>query len=81
MASCSSSACGRNSCAFAVTAFPSQIVKVADAGRYPHRRDAPSPGTVIKLLVPEGTEIPGGTAHLHFDPAHTQVYDDGWMVT
>ena len=33
------------------------------------------------LRAAEGTEIPGGTAHLQFDPAHTQIYEDGWMVT
>ena len=46
----------------------------------PHRRGAPGPGHSIKLLVPEGAEHPGGSAHLAFDPAHTQVYEDGWMV-
>jgi hypothetical protein len=25
--------------------------------------------------------LPEKTAHLQFDPAHTQIYEDGWMVS
>ena len=46
---------------------------------FPHRRDARH-GHRIKLLVPEGETMPEGRTHLAFDPAHTQVYQDGWMV-
>ena len=35
---------------------------------------------MIKLLVPEGQAIPEGEVHLAFDPKHTQIYEDGWMV-
>lgn len=65
---------------FAQTGIPVQIVKVADAGRYRIVETRHNDGT-IKLLVPEGAEIPSGGAHVEFDPAHTQVYEDGWMVT
>ncbi|MCB1378955.1 MAG: ABC transporter ATP-binding protein [Alphaproteobacteria bacterium] len=55
------------------------VVKVSDAGRY-HIVEARSHGSTIKLLVPEGHQIPGGKTHLAFDPAHTQIYEDGWIA-
>jgi glycerol transport system ATP-binding protein len=65
---------------FAPQGIPVQIVKVADAGRYRIVETRHADGT-IKLLVPEGAEIPTEGAHVQFDPTHTQVYQDGWMVT
>lgn len=35
---------------------------------------------LIKLLVPDGTELPTQRAHVRFDPTHTHIYADGWMV-
>ena len=35
----------------------------------------------IKLLVPEGEPVPSGAAQLRFDPAHTHIYRDGWLVS
>jgi glycerol transport system ATP-binding protein len=64
---------------FAPKGIPVRIVKVADAGRYRIVETRHLEGT-IKLLVPEGTEIPADGAHVEFDPAHTQVYEDGWVV-
>ena len=55
------------------------IVKVADAGR--HRIVETRHGDiVIKLLIGEGDAIPENKAHVSFDPAHTQIYEDGWIV-
>jgi glycerol transport system ATP-binding protein len=65
---------------FAEIGIPVQIMKVADAGRYRIVETRHQEGT-IKLLVPEGAAIPTDSAHVQFDPAHTQVYEDGWMVT
>jgi glycerol transport system ATP-binding protein len=65
---------------FAPHGIAVQIVKVADAGRYRIVETRHADGT-IKLLVPEGAEIPTENAHIQFDPTHTQVYQDGWMVT
>lgn len=65
---------------FAPAGIPVQIAKVADAGRY-RIVETRHPQGIIKLLVPEGMAIPSGGAHVQFDPAHTQVYEDGWMVT
>jgi glycerol transport system ATP-binding protein len=65
---------------FAASGIPVQITKVADAGRF-RIVETRHPQGIIKLLVPEGGAIPSDGAHLQFDPAHTQIYEDGWMVT
>ena len=64
---------------FAKSGIPVDIVKVGDAGRY-RIVEARAASSSIKLLVPEGGNIPESKAHLAFDPAHTQVYEDGWIV-
>jgi glycerol transport system ATP-binding protein len=64
---------------FAPQGIPVEIVKIADAGRYRIVETRHREGT-IKLLVPEGDKIPSDGARVEFDPAHTQVYEDGWMV-
>jgi glycerol transport system ATP-binding protein len=64
---------------FAAAGLPVEIVAVADAGR--HRIvQTRHGGITIKMLVEEGAAIPTGAARLAFDPEHTQVYADGWMV-
>jgi glycerol transport system ATP-binding protein len=60
--------------------IPVDIVKVADAGRY-RIVEARHQGHSIKLLVAEGISLPERQAHLQFDPTHTQIYEDGWMVS
>jgi glycerol transport system ATP-binding protein len=64
---------------FATSGIPVKIVKVADAGRY-RVVEARQDQATIRLLVPEGQDIPSDSAHVKFDAAHTQVYEDGWMV-
>jgi glycerol transport system ATP-binding protein len=64
---------------FAAEGIPVDVIKVADAGRFrivetKHARHT------IRLLVPEGAEIPTSPVHVHFDPSHTQVYEEGWMI-
>lgn len=59
--------------------IPVEIAKVADAGRF-QIVDARRADKSIKLLVPEGTDIPEKHAHLSFAADHTQVYRDGWLV-
>jgi len=66
---------------FAPTGIPVQIVKVADAGRYRIVETRHQEGASIKLLVPDGVMIPADAGHVQFDPAHTQIYEDGWIVT
>ena len=64
---------------FAPEGIPVEIVKVADAGRY-RIVDTRHGEAVIKLLVAEGEALPSESAHVRFDPAHTQVYADGWII-
>jgi glycerol transport system ATP-binding protein len=55
------------------------VVKVSDAGRF-RIVETRAHDSAIKLLVPEGEAVPLGRIHLAFDPAHTQVYEDGWIA-
>jgi glycerol transport system ATP-binding protein len=64
---------------FADKGIPVDVMKVADAGRF-RIVETKHANHTIKLLVPEGAEIPASAAHLHFDPSHTQVYEEGWMI-
>ena len=70
---------------FSAEGIPVDIVKVADAGRYriveTRYRGQSVKAHSIKLLLAEGLELPDKAAHLQFDPAHTQIYEDGWMVS
>jgi len=63
---------------FAAEGVPVEVTKVSDTGR--HRLvETRASGTTIKVLLADGAEVPEGTAHLHFDPAFTRVYRDGWL--
>jgi glycerol transport system ATP-binding protein len=64
---------------FAADGVPVEVVKSVDAGRYRIVETRHRAGT-IKMLVPEGSPVPTGKAHVRFDPAHSQIYEDGWMV-
>jgi glycerol transport system ATP-binding protein len=59
--------------------IPADVVKVSDAGRF-RIVEAKAHGHTVKLLVAEGDPVPEGKTSLAFDPAHTQVYEDGWMA-
>ncbi len=59
--------------------LPAHVVNVSDAGRY-RIVEARAADKSVKLLVPEGTEIPGEETALRFDPERTAVYRDGWIV-
>ncbi len=59
-------------------ALPVRVAKVADVGRYRivetrHGDHDQAAGRA------KATTVPSEQRHLHFDPAHTQVYADGWM--
>jgi len=65
---------------FADQGIPVNVEKVSDAGRFSiveTRHD----DDVIKLLVPEGGRVPSESTFLKFDPDHTQVYANDWMVS
>ena len=59
--------------------MPVDIVKVDDLGRYrviEVRRGEHS----IKMISDEADTIPAMNARIQFDPSHTRVYADGWVV-
>ncbi len=58
------------------------IVKVDDAGRFRvvEARCAAAGDRPLKLLVPEAQPVATGPARLRFDPPHTLVYRDGWLI-
>ncbi|WP_395018564.1 ABC transporter ATP-binding protein [Dongia sp.] len=60
-------------------AIPVEVTKVADAGRF-RIVETRAQEHRIRLLVPEGDPIPSGAAQLKFDPKHTHLYRDGWLV-
>jgi glycerol transport system ATP-binding protein len=64
---------------FAVDGIPVRIVKASHAGRYSIIEVSAGEHS-LKLLVPEGQELPAGTVHVRFDPAHTQIYQNGWIL-
>jgi glycerol transport system ATP-binding protein len=64
---------------FSPIGIPIDVVKISDAGRFRIVETRHAAGT-IKLLVAESADIPEGRAQIAFDPAHTQVYRDGWAV-
>jgi glycerol transport system ATP-binding protein len=64
---------------FAKTGLPVKVVKVTDTGRN-RIVDTRWANHSIKLMVNEGASIPGESAFLAFDPAHTQVYDNSWLA-
>jgi len=65
---------------FDSSGIPVEVTKVADVGRFriveTRHRDQR-----IKLLVPESQPVPSGSARLSFDPQHTHLYRDGWLVS
>ena len=37
-------------------------------------------GHKVRALVPAGLPLPEGKTRIRFDPEHTQIYADGWIV-
>ncbi len=65
---------------FAKSGLAVKIVRTSDAGHFSivetlHKDQS------IKLLVPEGAEIPTENAFIEFDKAHTQIYADSQIIT
>ncbi|HEV8690887.1 MAG TPA: ABC transporter ATP-binding protein [Ideonella sp.] len=65
---------------FADAGLPVRIERVSDIGRM-RIVDTRCGAHLIKLLVAEGRPVPAEQGFLQFEPAHTQVYADGWIVT
>ena len=64
---------------FAQSGIQVDIGKVADAGRF-RIVETRHQGQLIRVLLPEGESVPSGSAYLSFDPKHTHLYSDGWLV-
>ena len=65
---------------FADAGLPARIERVADVGRL-RIVDARCGEHLVKLVVAEDQAVPAESGFIDFDPAHTQVYADGWIVT
>ncbi|NQU56221.1 MAG: ABC transporter ATP-binding protein [Rhodospirillales bacterium] len=65
---------------FADQGISVRVEKVSDAGRV-NIVETRHGDDVIKLLVPDGGHVPSENAFLKFDPDHTQVYANDWMVS
>ena len=59
--------------------IPVEVQRVADIGRY-RVIAAEAAGQRINALLPEGTPVAPGPAHLAFAPAQTRIYLDGWLA-
>ena len=64
---------------FAADGIPVRVARVSDTGRQ-RIVEARHGEVVIRLLVDEGQPVPEGSTFLRFDPAHTQLYADGWIT-
>jgi glycerol transport system ATP-binding protein len=64
----------------APTGIEADIIKVADIGRVRVVETRISSGHTVKLVVPEGIDIPEKKAKLAFDPTHTFIYEDSWLA-
>jgi len=65
---------------FAKSGLAVKIVRMSDTGRF-NIVEAQHEDQSIKLLVPEGAEIPSENAFIKFDKAHTQIYADSRIIT
>jgi glycerol transport system ATP-binding protein len=63
----------------ALQGIPAEIVRVADVGRH-LVVEARAGGEQVAALLPEGTPVAPGPAHLAFDPGQTRIYRDGWLA-
>jgi glycerol transport system ATP-binding protein len=64
---------------FSADGIPVRVAKTSDTGR--HRIvETQHENATIKLLVKGGEQLPGERAFVSFDPPHTQLYADGWIV-
>ena len=64
---------------FAAEGLPVQVTKVADAGRF-NIISARAGDQPLKILVPQGADVPSGAAKVAFDSSRARIYADGWLV-
>ena len=60
-------------------ALPVDVVSVRDTGRN-KIVETDFSGHRVRALVPEGMPVPEGRTGIRFDPSHTQIYADSWIV-
>ena len=60
--------------------FPVEIVKVDDLGRY-RIVEVLREGHSIKMIADEDVHIPSESPRVSFEPEHTRLYADGWVVS
>jgi glycerol transport system ATP-binding protein len=65
---------------FAKSGIEAEVVKVADIGRVRVVETRLADGHAVKLVVPEGVEIPEKKTKLAFDPDHTFIYENSWLA-
>jgi glycerol transport system ATP-binding protein len=63
----------------ATDGLPADIVSVRDTGRN-RIVETDFAGHKVRALVPEGMPVPEGRAGIRFDPNHTQIYANSWIV-
>ena len=59
--------------------LPADVVSVRDTGRN-RIVQTDFAGHKVRALVPEGMPVPEGRAGIRFDPNHTQIYANSWIV-
>ena len=64
---------------FADQGLAVEVGRISDTGRY-RIVETRLADNKVRVLVPEGQPVPEGRAHLRFDPRHTQIYADGWII-
>jgi glycerol transport system ATP-binding protein len=63
----------------AADGLPASVVSVRDTGR--HRIvETDFAGHKVRALVPAGLPVPEGSTRIRFDPGHTQIYADDWII-
>ena len=65
---------------FNKTGLAVDIMKVADIGRVRVVETRLATGQSIKLVVPEGQDIPVGKAKVSFDPKRSYIYANSWLA-
>jgi glycerol transport system ATP-binding protein len=65
---------------FAKDGLAATVVKVADIGRMRIVETRLTDGKSVKLVVPEGEDIPTGKTRVAFDAARSFIYANGWLA-
>jgi glycerol transport system ATP-binding protein len=65
--------------ALADAGVPAEVLRIADVGRN-RIVEALAGGQRVNAVLPEGTPVSTGPAHLAFAPAQTRIYVDGWLA-